>query len=128
MDACIYSFVLMTSYKMMDQAEAAKALAEAKAKVKPLPLTPDEKRIVSDYLKEFQAWHNYKYDDDPLDAFKVSEYLCMCERMKERFTELYKHVPQCVKDEYLVPRPEYPHSPRRIKRSPSWCKVLEVVW
>ena len=91
------------------------------AKVTPLPLTADEKNIVQKYLKEFNSWNDLKYDDDPLNAFKTTEYLCMCNRLKESFTQLYQQIPQIVKDEFLVPRPEYPHRP-------SWSRVLEVVW
>ena len=100
----------------------------AQTTVKPLDLTVDEKKTIKEYLKSFNEWDNYKYEDDIFDAFKRAEYLCECDSMKRHFTALYAKIPQIVKDEYLVPRPEYPHSPRVVKRSPSCSRVIEVIW
>ncbi len=98
------------------------------SEIVPLSLTREEKALVREYIDTFNAWDNLSYEDDPLDAFKISEYLCMCDSLRTRFTELYKRLPQVVKDEHLVPRPEHPHRPRYVKRSPSWTRVIEVVW
>ena len=100
----------------------------SKTTVQPLDLTVDEKKIIKEYLKAFHAWNDLKYDDDVFDAFKRAEYLCMCDSMKSEFIELYAKIPQIVKDEYLIPLPEYPHAPRVVKRSPSWSRIIEVIW
>jgi hypothetical protein len=98
------------------------------SKVVPLSLTNDERRIVSEYLAEFHAWNDLRFSGDPLDASNITEYLCMCDRMRARFTELYEQIPQIVKDDYIIPRPEYPHTPRMVKRSPSYSRIIEVIW
>lgn len=96
--------------------------------IKPLQLTNLEMQHVNDYLKAFNAWNKMSYDDDPLNPEKITEFLCMCDSMKARFTELYQKVPQVVKDEFLVPRPTQPYFPRVVKRSPSWSKIIHVEW
>ena len=73
-----------------------------------IPLTDAEKAIVKEYIQTFNEFMR-DYDDNPYDGFKISEYLCYCSHLKDHMARLYVQIPQIVKDEKLVPKPEYPY-------------------
>ena len=76
-------------------------------RVEPLPLTSDERDVIREYLRYYSAFTKFAYDDDPLDAFKITEYMCQCRSMRDHLSKLYTQIPQIVKDEQLIPTPSW---------------------
>ena len=79
------------------------------AAVQPLDLTKEEKDNIVNYIKTFNDFMGYNYEDDPFDPMKRTEYMCLCGSMKDQMKNLYSKIPQIVKDEKLVPKPEHPY-------------------
>ena len=77
--------------------------------IQPLDLTSDEKMIIKEYLSIFKSFIEYDYDDDIFDVIKRAEYIGHCQYLNNKMTELYNKIPQIVKDEKLIPKPNYPY-------------------
>ncbi len=76
----------------------------------PLQLTTTEQEIIKHYLNTFKTFQDTNIAPHEYgDPFKLSECLCLCDRLKQDMKRLYAYIPQSVKDEHLVPSPEYPY-------------------
>jgi hypothetical protein len=78
--------------------------------VEPLPLSLNEKKLIKEYLSTFVSFIDVGLQQHELgDASKLTDILGYIRRLKDHMKDLYADIPQIVKDENLVPRPEYPH-------------------
>lgn len=77
--------------------------------IKPLDLTVEQKQVITEYLKTFNTFMNFQYEDDPFDVIKRAEYAVHCNIMKQHMKDMYVKIPQIVKNEKLVPKSNYPY-------------------
>ena len=63
-----------------------------------------EQLQVDEYLKIYNIFLNLKFEGDPSDAFKMIQYKVLWRHTHERLYEMYRDLPQSVKDMDLVPR------------------------
>lgn len=66
-------------------------------------LSDADRARAQEYLMALQDLNSLSFDDSPLDAWKVTEYLCMCSTSRKRVADLYGALPPAVRD--LVPAP-----------------------
>lgn len=55
------------------------------------------------YLRLYNTFVDSRYEDNPYDPDKVTEWYVYCGTSRRTLEELYEKIPQIVKDENLVP-------------------------
>ena len=78
-----------------------------------MELTDGERLDCKEYISLYNAYFADKYDDDPLDAFKITEYLCRASSQRSMLRRRWDALPRAVKADGKLPLPEPPASPTR---------------
>jgi len=68
--------------------------------IQPLPLTPEEKAVIKDYIQTYNHFQNVG-----MDSHEYGDAEKLIDSLKSRLLRLYKDIPQIVKDEQLIPPP-----------------------
>lgn len=87
----------------------ALACDSSEEQAQPIPFSPEEKENIVRYIRLFNSFMNERYEDDPFDPMKRAEYMIFCSSTRSMLKSMYEKIPQIVKDEKLVPRPEHPY-------------------
>ncbi len=68
-------------------------------------LTASQKIMVGEYLRLYHELEHMTLicNEDAVDVYKMISFKVQCRHMRERLHEIYKTLPQCLKDQNLIP-------------------------